>query len=236
MELWTALALGFLGSFHCVSMCGPLVLGLPRASSRLADISLNAVIYNSGRILIYAFFGLIFGFLGNKIALAGFQSTLSIILGVTIIMGVLFSRKAYAHKRPAIIQKLISKINKGYGVLIRKNSKSSLFGLGALNGLLPCAFVYSGLAAAILTETPYHSMLYMALFGLGTMPALFTIYLSPNFISLNLRSKIKAYIPYMAFGLGIFLIFRGIVLQNIGLPDALIRTMEPFCVFPGTNT
>ncbi|MEP1151341.1 MAG: sulfite exporter TauE/SafE family protein [Balneola sp.] len=236
MELWTALALGFLGSFHCVSMCGPLVLGLPRASSRLSDISINAVIYNSGRILVYSLFGLIFGFFGNKIALAGFQSILSIMLGSAIIIGVLFLKKSHSFKKPAIVQKFISKINTSYGVLIRKNSKSSLFGLGALNGLLPCAFVYSGLAAAVLTKTPYHSMLYMALFGLGTMPALFTIYLSPNFISLSLRSKIKTYIPYMALSLGVFLIFRGIILQNIGLPTALIETMEPFCVFPGTNT
>tara|TARA_R110002124_G_scaffold194258_1_gene361351 strand:+ start:8081 stop:8791 length:711 start_codon:yes stop_codon:yes gene_type:complete len=236
MELWTALGLGFLGSFHCVGMCGPIVLGLPRTSSNFSAITLNAGIYNSGRILVYALFGLLIGFLGKQISLGGFQSTLSIVLGISIILGVLFSKKIYPQKRLAFLQKFTSKINRSYGILIRKNSKRALFGMGVLNGLLPCAFVYTGLAVAVLTETPYHSMIYMALFGLGTLPALFTIYVSPNFISLDLRSKIRQYIPYMAFSLGIFLVLRGIVLHNVGLPDALIDSIEPFFVFPSKNS
>ena len=100
MELWTALGLGFFGSFHCVGMCGPIVLSLPRSSSSFSVITFNAIVYNLGRILIYAFFGLIFGFLGKQITLAGFQSTLSIVLGILIILGVLFSTKLYPKKRP----------------------------------------------------------------------------------------------------------------------------------------
>lgn len=235
MELWTALGLGFIGSFHCVGMCGPIVLGLPRSDSNISAITFNATIYNLGRISVYALFGLLFGFLGKEIAIAGFQSTLSIFLGILIIIAVVFSKKIYRKKRHILIQKFINTINKSYGILIRKNSKSALLGMGILNGLLPCALVYSGLAAAVLTETPYHSMFYMALFGLGTLPALFTIYVSPNFISLDLRRKFRKYIPYMAFSLGVFLVFRGILLQDIGLPRQILQSIEPFCVFPGTN-
>lgn len=235
MELWTALGLGFIGSFHCIGMCGPIVLGLPRTSSSFSAITLNAGIYNSGRILVYALFGLLIGFLGKEISLGGFQSTLSIVLGISIIVGVLFSGRFKSKPKPALYQKFISGINKSYGVLIRKNSKPALFGIGILNGLLPCAFVYSGLAAAVLTETPYHSLLYMALFGLGTLPALLTIYISPSFISLDLRGKIKTYVPYLAFSLGVFLIFRGVLLHDVGLPRQLMQSIEPFCVFPGSN-
>jgi len=232
MELWTAIGLGFFGSFHCVGMCGPIVLSLPRASSSFSAISLNAIIYNLGRILVYAFFGLIFGFLGKQITLAGFQSTLSILLGISIILGVLFSKKLNPQKRPEVFQKFISGINKAYGKLIRKQSKSALFGMGLLNGFLPCAFIYTGLAAAVITSTPYHSMLYMTLFGLGTLPALFTVYVSPNFISMDLRSSIKKYMPYMAFALGVFLVLRGILLQNLNISSAFLKSIEPFCIFP----
>jgi sulfite exporter TauE/SafE len=235
MELWTALGLGFIGSFHCVGMCGPIVLGLPRNSSNFSTITFNASIYNFGRILVYGLFGLLFGFLGKRIALAGFQSSLSIILGILIILGALYSKRIYTKNTFSFFQKFVSRINKSYGILIRKNSKSALFGMGVLNGLLPCAFVYSGLAAAVLTETPYHSMFYMFLFGLGTLPALFTIYLSPSFISLDLRKTIRKYVPYLAFSLGIFLVLRGIVLQNLDSPSLLVDMVEPFCVFP-TNT
>jgi sulfite exporter TauE/SafE len=236
MELWTALGLGFIGSFHCVGMCGPIVLGLPRTSSNLSTISLNATIYNIGRILVYAILGLLFGLLGNKITLAGFQSSLSIFLGLFIIIGALFSKKILNRNRSPFFQNFVSMINKSYGKLIRKNSKIALFGMGILNGLLPCAFVYSGLAVAVLSETPYHSMIYMALFGLGTMPALFTIYLSPSFISLDLRKVFKKYLPYMTLALGLFLVMRGVVLhEKLTLPDIIIDTVEPFCVFPSNN-
>mgnify|MGYP001627770843 CR=1 FL=1 len=235
MELWTALGLGFFGSFHCVGMCGPIVLGLPRTSSSLSAITFNAIIYNLGRILIYALFGLTFGFLGKQITLVGFQSTFSIVLGILIILGVLFSTKLYPKKRPEVVEKFISAINQAYGILIRKQSKSALFSMGVLNGLLPCAFVYTGLAAAVLTSSPYHSMLYMALFGLGTLPALFTVYVSPNFISMNLRSSIKKYMPYLAFALGSFLVLRGILLQDLKISGAILNTIEPFCIFPQNN-
>lgn len=107
-------------------MCGPIVLSLPRSSSSFSVITFNAIVYNLGRILIYAFFGLIFGFLGKQITLAGFQSTLSIVLGILIILGVLFSTKLYPKKRPEVLQKFISAINQAYGILIRKQSKSAL--------------------------------------------------------------------------------------------------------------
>jgi sulfite exporter TauE/SafE len=42
---------------------------------------------------VYAILGLLFGLLGNKITLAGFQSSLSIFLGLFIIIGALFSKK-----------------------------------------------------------------------------------------------------------------------------------------------
>ena len=234
MELWTALALGFFGSFHCVGMCGPIAMSIPRSSNSFSALSFNSTVYNTGRILTYSVFGLIFGFLGAHLTISGFQGTLSIVLGAAIILGVVFS-KWFKKNRPAFLNKLVSGITSAYGKLIRKQSLPALFGMGVLNGLLPCAFVYSGLAAAILTETPLHSMSYMALFGLGTFPAMFLMYLAPSVLSLDLRNSIKKLVPYLAFFLGVFLILRGIALQNLQLSEMLTKSMESFCVFPGTK-
>lgn len=88
MELWTALVLGFVGSFHCVGMCGPIAMSIPRSSNSFLGLTGSALIYNTGRILTYAVFGLLFGFLGTGITIGGFQGTLSIILGSSIILGV----------------------------------------------------------------------------------------------------------------------------------------------------
>lgn len=235
MELWTGLLFGFLGSFHCIGMCGPIALSLPRPKSNFGSVLIYATIYNTGRILTYSVFGLLIGFLGRKIALAGFQSILSIVLGVSIVTGVLLSKTIREKKKPAFYTNIVSKINKGYGKLLRKQDTPALFGMGILNGLLPCAFVYSGLAASVLTETAYHSMAYMALFGVGTLPALFSIYVAPHFISIDLRTAIRKYIPYLALSLGAFLIIRGIALQDLKLSVTLMEGIEPFCVFPGTT-
>ena len=121
MELWTALLLGFFGSFHCVGMCGPIAMSIPRSSSSMGTLTLNAVIYNSGRILTYSIFGLIFGFLGAHITIAGLQGSLSIILGVIIVAGVIINRyfKGYI---PTSFNRLTSLITRYYGKLIRKES------------------------------------------------------------------------------------------------------------------
>lgn len=235
MELWTALVLGFVGSFHCVGMCGPIVLSLPRTSTRFASLSINAITYNLGRVLTYSIFGLLFGLLGRRIALAGFQSILSITLGVTIIAVVLAGKKFTFLKNTSLYTSFVSKITKLYSTLIRKSSLVALFGMGILNGLLPCAFVYTGLAAAVLTETPWHSMFYMAFFGFGTIPAMFTIYMAPKFVSLDLRAAIRKYLPYMALSLGIFLIIRGIALQDLKISNTILNGIDSFCIFPGTG-
>tara|TARA_R110000868_G_scaffold1211_2_gene9342 strand:- start:63586 stop:64299 length:714 start_codon:yes stop_codon:yes gene_type:complete len=235
MELWTALVLGFAGSFHCVGMCGPLAMSLPRNNSRISRLTFRAVLYNSGRILTYAIFGFLFGLLGTQITISGFQGWLSILLGATIVLGVILNRYFKKHDGPKAYKKFQQYITIYYGILMRKNSLTALLGMGLLNGLLPCAFVYSGLAAAVLTETPFHSMLYMTLFGIGTFPAMFFMYLAPSILSLDLRNSIRKLVPYLAFSLGVFLIIRGVALQDLSLSRVLAASIEHFCVFPGTS-
>lgn len=235
MELWTALALGFFGSFHCVGMCGPIAMSIPRNSSSLLSLSLTAFVYNSGRILTYSVFGLLFGFLGTQITISGFQGTLSILLGIGIIAGVIFNRFFKKKGVPARFKKLTQYVSKYYGILIRKQSVSATLGMGILNGLLPCAFVYSGLAVAVLTESPINSMTYMALFGLGTFPAMFFMYLAPSLLSLDLRQMMRDFIPYLAFSLGVFLVLRGLILQDLIVSSEITERVSSFCVFPGTS-
>lgn len=236
MELWTALVVGFVGSFHCVGMCGPLVMAIPRSSNRPVSVVSNALVYNAGRIFTYSVFGVVFGFVGRGITLSGLQSKLSVLLGVLIIAAVFFSGTIRRLRKPAAYNSLVQRITAGYGKLLRKNSVPALAGMGLLNGLLPCAFVYAGLSAAVLTETPLHSAAYMALFGLGTLPAMFAMYLAPGFISLNLRASIRKYQPYLAVILGVLLIIRGLALQDLGLTGGLRDQLDFFCIFPGTHS
>ena len=233
MELWTAIVIGFMGSFHCVGMCGPIAMAIPRQSSSIVPLTLNAVLYNSGRILTYSLLGAFFGFVGVGFTVGGFQGALSILLGLTIIAGVFLS-KFFKNSTIKLLSGFNSWVTKAYGKLMRKESKPALFGMGFLNGLLPCPFVYSALAAAVLTESATYSAAYMALFGLGTFPTMYFMYLSPNILSQDLRSMIRRFVPYLALALGVILVVRGLILYDLFVP-AVSERVDTFCIFPGTE-
>src|SRR5690606_188067 len=84
-ELWAALTIGIIGSFHCVSMCGPIALALPLKGKNKGKLLLGSLAYNAGRLLTYTLLGGIFGLFGTFIAMAGFQQGLSITIGLLII-------------------------------------------------------------------------------------------------------------------------------------------------------
>ena len=59
-----ALSLGFLGSFHCIGMCGPIAMALPLGRESKTKQIAGALVYNTGRMATYGIFGLLFGLLG----------------------------------------------------------------------------------------------------------------------------------------------------------------------------
>jgi len=216
MELWTALAIGFFGSFHCIGMCGPIALALPGKKRFNLSHLVGRILYNLGRVTTYSLLGLLFGIIGKVVSLAGIQGPLSISLGVIILVSLILP-SSYSQKVKNIsgLNYIWAFAKNQIGKLFRSDSHSSLYTIGILNGLLPCGFVYMGLAGAITTGTIWYSALYMMLFGFGTVPAMLTISLASNLISLNLRKRINALIPYLAAVLGILFILRGL---SLGIP------------------
>jgi uncharacterized protein len=216
MFLWTAFILGFLGSFHCAGMCGPIALALPLNRGNWVSRVSGAFLYNSGRILTYMLLGALFGFLGKGIKLAGFQLWASVIIGAAMIVMVLFPmivgrRVSFNNLFGGYSRRLYARFQK----LFHAGSSSSFFTIGLLNGILPCGLVYVGVAGAINTGEVYNAMLYMALFGLGTAPVMLSITLIGNFLSLAVRNVIGRVTPYMVILLGVLFILRGL---SLGIP------------------
>ena len=58
------------------------------------------------------------------------------------------------------------------GGLLRRKSKLASFGVGIMNGLLPCGLVYAALALATASGNVFAGALHMGVFGLATIPAL----------------------------------------------------------------
>lgn len=208
--------LGFVGSFHCIGMCGPIALTLPvqhlTGSKKMAGI----LLYNAGRISVYSILGLIFGWLGKQLYLGGLQQWLSIITGcLLLLVAVLKYTSIRWTKGGHLPNAFTTKIKSLLGSLLQQQRFRTLYAIGFLNGLLPCGLVYLGIAGAIATGDVLKGMLFMAAFGAGTLPAMAGVTWFSHLISLTVRNKMRSMIPVVVSVMGILLILRGL---NLGIP------------------
>ena len=211
-----AFTMGIIGSFHCVGMCGPLALSLPISNDNFQSKFFGAFLYNVGRVTTYASFGLVFGLIGKSLVLFGFQQWLSIILGgIIIVLLVLPKLFPHLNKKLNFTNSFFEKLRPAIGRLFFKKNQSSLFAIGLLNGLLPCGLVYIAIAAAVATGGLGSSVLFMAAFGLGTLPVMWSIAFFGNYIGIGIRQKIRKAYPYMMVLMACLLIIRG---MGLGIP------------------
>lgn len=214
MLLYTAFILGLAGSFHCVGMCGPIALSLPvkNTGSRTWGI----LVYNMGRVLTYAILGSAVGLIGKGFALAGIQQKMSVAIGVLILLSLLLPGNILKRLRPnSVFYRAVAFLKGRLSDLFKRKSYTSLFSIGLLNGLLPCGFVYIALAGAVVCCSVTNSMLYMALFGLGTIPLMMGISYLPHLLSINARTILRKTMPVLTFLFALLFIVRGL---NLGIP------------------
>lgn len=216
VSIWGGFVIGFLGSFHCVGMCGPIALALPIGKASNFQLIVSRILYNLGRVVTYSFFGAIFGLFGKGIAFAGLQRYASIALGVTILSYYLMPSKFKGKLSSTKPYLLVSNfVKKSFSKLTKSGSSQSLFLFGIINGFLPCGFVYVALAGAMTTGDYISGAAFMALFGLGTTPIMLATSLLGKFLTGGLRSKMNKLIPVFAIVLAIIFILRGL---SLGIP------------------
>ncbi len=224
--LFTAFIFGLISSFHCIGMCGPIAMMLPVDRNNQAKKVTQIITYHLGRLFAYSTIGFIFGMLGKGFLLAGMQQKMSIFIGIAMILIILIPEKVVANynfSKP--IFKAISKIKTTLGSQFKNKSYKSLFTIGLLNGFLPCGMVYVALFGAIAMQSPTLGILYMVLFGLGTVPMMSSIVYLNSFLTISIRNKIQKAIPYVAVFLGIVFILRGL---GLGIPYISPSNMSLF--------
>lgn len=213
--LWSAFLLGIFGGLHCIGMCGPIALALPKNESITRGI-LKKSIYNGGRILTYTLFGVLGGTVGLGISIAGWQQGLSIAAGLTLIAVVAFSgfRKLdFTNLGPLI--RFSTFLRSAFSSFITRKSMGSMLVIGILNGFLPCGLVYIALAGAIAEGSIEGGAAYMAIFGLGTFPVMFAISFGGSWIGISFQRKLYRIVPALILALGLLFILRGL---NLGIP------------------
>ncbi|SDS66425.1 hypothetical protein SAMN04515667_2688 [Formosa sp. Hel1_31_208] len=214
--LWSALVFGLLGSFHCVGMCGPIAFMLPVDRSHTSKKVFQIFTYHFGRILAYSLIGLVFGLVGKGLYIFGIQQQLSIAIGILMILIVLIPTQTfntYNFSKP--IYRLISKVKSALGQALKKKTADTFLTIGFLNGFLPCGLVYMAVIASIATQNALQSSLYMALFGIGTIPLMTTAIYIGKFLNATVKQRIQKAIPVFVIIIGALFILRGL---GLGIP------------------
>lgn len=224
--LYTALIFGLISSFHCIGMCGPIAMMLPVNHKNPSIKALQILTYHFGRLTAYGTLGLIFGLLGKGFYLAGLQQTMSIVVGVMMIIIAIVPEKVFAkYNFSKPIYKILSNVKATLGSQFKRKTPDALFTIGLLNGFLPCGMVYAALFGAIAMQNISLSITYMLLYGLGTIPMMSAVVYVSNLLSLPIRSKLQKIIPVVAVFIGILFIIRGL---GLDIPYLSPSTMSLF--------
>jgi hypothetical protein len=212
IDLAGFLMLGLLGGFgHCVGMCSPFVLFVsrrfvPDCGGRAAVLGAQGW-YTAGRILTYVVLGAAAGALGGVVELAGgllgLQRLASIAAGGVLIVWALVA-----------LSDLVPGLHTGGSLFARIAGalKGHLpghpFAMGLLLGLLPCGLLYSALIAAAARGGPFEGAAALALFGLGTAPALLGVSAADELLARN-RAAINRLAQVFLLVMGIWFLWTG---------------------------
>jgi len=217
INLISIITIAFLGSFgHCVGMCGGIVIAY--SSTKIDDSwqrskqALSHIAYSFGRVLTYMVLGAMFGYLGGVATFDNITSgALLIFIGILMILtGLSLMGKV---KFLTLIEHSLSKSSwyqKSFKRFLNSKSFFSFFMLGMLNGLLPCGFVYFFAITAASTASPFWGAIVMMVFGLSTIPAMFSMGFFVGFFKNSSTRGLMIKLASIAvIGYGLFTIYNG---------------------------
>jgi len=218
MEILPLVVLAVISSFsHCISMCGGFVFSYSAVkidkSKSLKYQSIMHLLYGLGRTTTYVLLGLFFGLLGSVLFISSFyKGIILLIIGlVMILIGISIVNTI---KIPAI-DILNFKIFKTIHFKTFQSQKPiTFFIFGILNGFIPCGLVYFFAVNSLSTGSVIDGMLYMGIFGLSTIPALFFLGISHGFLGVKYKKLLKYISSFIIMAYGLWTFIKGAILLN----------------------
>jgi len=183
LTLPLAFLAGLAGAGHCLTMCGGLVGGLFLAGGGARRVWPH-IAYHAGRVLAYTLLGALAAGIGQAIVLTGgigrAQGVLYIVAGVGVMLAgalamrgsVGCARKGHAGFASAAAQRLCGAACTDGGGSVRTAHPTFSALAGFLNGLMPCALVFSLTLKAATAPSIATGAAWLFAFGLGTVPAM----------------------------------------------------------------
>ena len=192
--------IGLFTSIHCISMCGAFNL------LAIYDTKKNykrPLMYNVGRVLSYTIIGFLVGFLGSLFKINDYLN------GIIVIISALIMLLMSLNMLGVIDFKLFR---------YKVNSKfRNPFVIGLLNGLMPCGPLQAMEVYALSTGNMFIGALSMLLFGLGTVPLMFSVGIIYNVFKGKTKILINKISAVLILILAIFMFNRGLLSFNIDL-------------------
>ena len=207
--------MGFMGSMHCIGMCGPLVMSIHKSGGANKPNPFYQLAYHIGKILSYVALGILFGALGQTFNLFLSQQKLSIAVGISFILFFIFSQVKSTSLSSSFTSKILP-VTRFFTQLVEGKSMLKMILTGIGNGFLPCGFVYAAAAASIATGQILDSALFMIGFGIGTIPALTSVIYIFRLLSEKAKLFFNSIYTYLLVIIGVLLILRGL---NLGIPN-----------------
>jgi sulfite exporter TauE/SafE len=193
IALWLAVgAASLAGSLHCVAMCGPL-LGL--VGARSLRLALGHAL---GRLTTYATLGALAGVVGRAVDVAGHAAAVqrgaAIVAGLVIIgWGVRAIAIARGWWRTAPTAR--------HGLIVLRTRRAWL--AGVLTGLLPCGWLWAFVVTAAGTASAWTGASVMAVFWLGTVPAMTGVIALGGPLIARVRRKLPVISACVLIALGV---------------------------------
>ncbi len=203
---------GLLGGAHCVGMCGGIVGALSMGVG--ARLSLHLA-YNAGRIVSYVLAGGLVGALGEATAALSGQLPVRLILFLLanlmlVALGLYLMGMtrvlALSERAGQRLWRHVQPLSKRF---LPARTIVQAFPLGLLWGWLPCGLVYSALATAMASGSPWQGAGLMLAFGLGTLPNLLLAGLMATRLNKWVsRPVVRAVAGFVVFAFGVWGLFN----------------------------
>jgi len=209
--------IGFLTSFHCVGMCGPLILGYTAKNASSGQHSHTAhFLYGIGKTISYTTIGALFGAFGSILAFTPYtQGAVGVAAGLFLILFGLHMLEVFpalSHfqfKTPGFLIRFV-------GMEYRKHSNP--FVIGLLNGLMIiCGPLQAMYVMAAGTGSWSQGAAILFFFGIGTLPLLLGFGFLTSLISGNLTPKLLKASGVIVMALGVIMLNRGLAVTGTGV-------------------
>ncbi|MDD4913763.1 MAG: sulfite exporter TauE/SafE family protein [Methylococcales bacterium] len=207
-----ALIAGFLGSGHCLGMCGALVSGYFMNAGKTRSM-LPYFAYQFARISVYGLVGVSAAALGVVLVASGLfgkmQSVLQMLIGCVVIvlaMGILGWIPWQGSIRLIPRQGLRS----GYAAARQKGPVLGAMIAGLLNGLMPCPLTFAMAVKATSAPSLLEGGALMLVFGAGTLPMMLFISVAFGKIHAKVRGLMLKAAALVMIVMGINTIHKGL--------------------------